>query len=280
MVWRARTELTEEHVGLMREVSNAGKLISFNWGMVAESLTRPYRVRVSMLLLVALVPFYILLPEFFPPHTRHAPEFALDRALPLMPSWALVYGALYLFLILLPVLVVREDDLIRRTVYAYLLIWITSYIFFFVIYPTAAPRPAKVIGEGFGVWGLRALYSSDPPYNCFPSLHVAHSFVSALAVGRVHRRLGLIATICATLVAVSTVFTKQHYILDVIGGSSLALVAYFIFLRGYASERVPEFDRRVAPALAMCVSAVVAVGLTASWLAYLWSGETQFEFGP
>jgi membrane-associated phospholipid phosphatase len=233
-----------------------------------------------MIILVALVPLYVLVPAFLPPSIRHVPELALDRDLPLIPSWAVVYGALYLFLILLPLFIVRDDRLIQRTVYAYLLIWITSYVFFFVVYPTTAPRPTNVIGEGFALWGLRALYSSDPPYNCFPSLHVAHSFVSALACGRVHRRIGMIAMILATLVAVSTVFTKQHYVLDVIAGGFLALAAYFIFLRGYSSEEAPEFDRRVAPALALCVSGVVAVGLTASWLAYLWSGETQFEFGP
>ena len=245
-----------------------------------QSLARPYRVPWSMVLLVVLVPFYILIPELLPPRVRHVPELALDRALPLMPSWAVVYGALYLFLILLPIFVVRQDELIRRMVYAYLLVWITAYVFFFGLYPTAAPRPDKVTGQGFAVWGLRALYSSDPPYNCFPSLHVAHSFVSALACCRVHRRLGIIATVSATLVAVSTLFTKQHYLLDVIAGGFLAFVADAIFLSRYPPDQIPEFDRRVAPALALCVSAVVAVGLAASWLAYLWGGETQFEFGP
>ena len=252
----------------------------FTWSMVAQSLARPYRVPIPMLLLVALVPFYIFIPELLPPHTRYGPELVLDRALPLMPAWALVYGALYLFLILLPIFVVRQDEQIRRTVFAYLLIWITAYVFFFVIYPTAAPRPAKVIGEGFAVWGLSALYSSDPPYNCFPSLHVAHSFVSALTSYRVHRSLGIVATICATLVALSTLFTKQHYILDVIAGVFLAFVAYAIFLRNYAREQIPAFDRRVAPALALCIIGLVTLGLAGCWLAYLWSGETQFEFGP
>jgi membrane-associated phospholipid phosphatase len=130
------------------------------------------------------------------------------------------------------------------------------------------------------VWGLRALYSSDPPYNSFPSLHVAHSFVSALACSRVHRRLGIIAMIAATLVAFSTLFTKQHYVLDVVAGVSLAFVAYGIFLRSYSFDQIPEFDRRVAAVLALCVSAVVAVGLAISWLAYIWGGETHFTFGP
>lgn len=264
----------------MSESPSGPALAAFNWGMVSRSLARPYRVPISMVLLFALVPFYVLIPELFPPRTRHVPELALDRALPLIPSWAIVYGALYLFLILLPLFVVRQDELIRRTVYAYLLIWITAYLFFFVVYPTAAPRPDTVIGEGFAAWGLRVLYSSDPPHNCFPSLHVAHSFVSALACSRVHRRLGTIAMISATLVAFSTLLTKQHYVLDVVAGVFLAFAAYGIFLRRYSSDQVSEFDRRVAPALALCVSAVVAVGLATSWLAYIWGGETQSTFGP
>jgi len=248
--------------------------------MVGQSLARPYRVTVPMVLLVALVPFYIFIPELFPPSTRHVPELALDRMLPLQPEWALVYGALYLFLILLPVFVVRQEELIRRTVFAYLLIWLTAYVFFFALYPTAAPRPGRVIGQGFAVWGLRALYSSDPPYNCFPSLHVAHSFVSALACHRVHARLGVVAIGFATLVAMSTLFTKQHYVLDVIAGVFLAAVAYGVFLRAYPTDRTPELDQRVAPALALCLGAVVVLGLAGYWLAYLWMGETQFEFGP
>ncbi len=264
----------------MREPRGGPVLTPVNWGMVTQSLARPYRVPASMVVLFALVPFHILIPAFFPPGIRHVPELALDRAWPLVPVWAIVYGALYLFLILLPIFVVRPDELIRRTVYAYLLIWITAYVVFFVVYPTAAPRPDVVIGEGFAVWGLRALYSADPPINCLPSLHVAHAFVSALAVSRVHRRLGIIALISGTLVALSTLFTKQHYVLDVIAGAFLASVAYAIFLARYPADRVPEFDRSVAPALALCVGAVVAAGLAASWLAYLWGGETHFTFGP
>jgi len=261
------------------DVAETSGAIPASWRLVGQSLARPYRVTVPMVVLVALVPFYIFLPELFPPGTRYAPAVALDRALPLVPSWALIYGALYLFLILLPIFVIRQDEQIRRTVYAYLLIWLTAYVVF-VAYPTAAPRPARVVGEGFAVWGLRALYSSDPPYNCFPSLHVAHSFVSALACYRVHRRLGIAAVLGAALVALSTLFTKQHYILDVIAGVLLAVVAYAIFLRTSARDAVPEFDRRVAPGLACCVGGIVTLGLAAYWLAYLWMGETRFEFGP
>ncbi len=218
-----------------------------------------------MILLVSLVPFYLVIAGRGGAVNR--PAMALDRLLPLAPSWALVYGALYAFLIVLPVLVVQQEELIRRTVRAYLMVWTVAYTCF-LLYPTVAPRPDTVIGSGFGVWGLRFLYDADPPYNCFPSIHVAHSFVSALACYRVHRQLGVIAILCAVLVALSTLFTKQHYFADLVAGILLAVAAYGIFLRGSARENVPELDRRVAPVLAFCVGGIVSVGVAGFWLAY------------
>ena len=239
--------------------------------MVLDSLTRPYPVSIPMIVLVAMVPFYIFIPVLVPGRTLHVPKLALDRVVPLQPAWALVYGSLYLFLIILPMLVVRQEEHIRRTVSAYLLVWIASYVGF-LAYPTVAPRPTEVMGQGFGAWGLRLLYSADPPYNCFPSLHVAHSFVSALTCYRVHRELGIGATLCASLVAVSTLHSKQHYILDVFAGIFLAWVAYVIFLRNYPREQIPELDRRLAPVFALGTIGIVGLGVACFWVAYQLKG--------
>jgi membrane-associated phospholipid phosphatase len=123
------------------------------------------------------------------------------------------------------------------------------------------------------VWGLRFLYDADPPYNCFPSLHVAHSFVSALTCYRLDRRLGYGALLFASLVAISTLFTKQHYIADVVGGIVLALVAYVLILRPYPRRNVPELDRRIAPVLAFAVLAVIGLGVVSFWIAYQVNGQ-------
>ena len=241
--------------------------LACDWGLVRESLTRPYRVRVSMVVLVALVPLYVFIPGSIPGRAMHAPELALDRAVPLEPAWALVYGSLYLFLIVLPVFVVRQEEHIRRTVLAYLMVWIAVYVCF-LEYPTVAPRPTGVIGQGFAVWGLRFLYSADPPYNCFPSIHVAHSFVSALTCHRVHRGLGTVAAVCASLVALSTLYSKQHYIADVIAGIALASAAYVVFLRGYPRDQIPERDRRLAPIFALGTVAIIGLGVACFWVVY------------
>jgi membrane-associated phospholipid phosphatase len=226
-----------------------------------------------MVVLVCLVPVYLVIARRARVSAVHLPEMALDRLLPLEPFWALVYGALYAFLIVLPVLVVQQPEMIRRTVWAYITVWSVSYAGF-LLYPTVAPRPDTVAGDGFAVWGLKFLYDADPPYNCFPSIHVAHSFVSALACHRVHRALGRVAVVCATLVAISTLFTKQHYVVDVIAGIALAATANAMWLRSYVRANVPEIDSRLAPALALCAAGVVGVGLAGAWVIYrskLWA---------
>ncbi len=241
------------------------------WSLVAGSLTRPYPLALStavlMLFLFLLAPAYIVIAELMPGRTLHAPELAFDRAVPLWSAWALVYGPLYLFLILVPLFVVRQPQQIRRTLLAYLTVWLTAFTGF-LLYPTVAPRPAHVIGSGFAAWGLRFLYEADPPFNCFPSLHVAHSFVSAMACYRVHRGVGAAGTLCAALVGVSTLFTKQHYVLDVVAGGLLAGAAGFVFLRRGRDDGVPDLDRRLAPILAAGVMGLVGLVAAGFWVAY------------
>lgn len=232
-----------------------------------DALTRRFPVTGSMVAFVLLIPGYIFIPALLPGRTLHVPELALDRLVPLQPGWALVYGSLYLFLIALPVLVVRQVEHLRRTVRAYLLVWLVAYLFF-LGYPTVAPRPATVIGDSFGAWGLRLLYSADPPHNCFPSLHVAHSFVSAFTVARLHRGVGIAATAAAAAVGVSTLFTKQHYILDVIAGVFLAGVAYAAFLRGYPADQAPHLDRRAAPILAWGLIGLLTLATGCVWVVH------------
>lgn len=243
--------------------------IPVTWCTVRQALARPYRVTAPMVLLVSLVPLYLVIARLAGEGAVHAPELAVDRLLPLVPLWALVYGALYAFLIVVPVLVVQQQELIRRTVWAYLTVWLVAYVGF-LLYPTVAPRAEMVTvpGQGFAVWGLQTLYDADPPYNCFPSIHVAHSFVSALACSRVHRTLGVIAILVASLVALSTLFTKQHYVADLAAGILLALTAWGLFLRGYPRAGIPAPERRVAPGLALCAAGIAALGLAIMWVAY------------
>jgi membrane-associated phospholipid phosphatase len=221
-------------------------------------MTRPQPVTLSMLVLAAIIPLYLVIGTVVVPgRTLHVPEVALDRAMTLSPSWSFVYLSLFLAA-LLPVFVIHQQELVRRTILAFIAIWLIAYVCF-IAYPTVGPRPEEVLGDGFSEWTLRAIYSSDHRYNCLPSLHVAQCFLAAFACSPVNRRVGLAAMAWAFLVGLSTVYTKQHYVMDVVTGILLAMVGYFVALRGYPREATPERERRYAPLLAACAVGVYAV---------------------
>ncbi|HTK60644.1 MAG TPA: phosphatase PAP2 family protein [Candidatus Baltobacteraceae bacterium] len=99
----------------------------------------------------------------------------------------------------------------------------------FLAWPLLLPRPPIATASAFDRL-LAALYAADRPTNLFPSLHVSLSFLFALAAGRAwpKRRLWFLAW--AVLIAASTLFTRQHYFVDVIGGALAAFAAWRIFL--------------------------------------------------
>ena len=234
-------------------------------------LTRPFplrrRVVVPAVALMLLVPCYLVIAAVTRGRTLHLPELALDRIVSVQPAWAPIYLSYFLFPFL-PMLVIRQEELIRRTFLAWLMVWMVGYACF-LVYPTILPRPIGEIGEGFFAWFLRGIYDADAPRNCLPSLHVASPFVAALACWRVHRGVGLAAGLWASLVALSTLFTKQHYVADVFAGIVLAGAAYAVFLRNCPRVAIPDLDRRAAPLLMLGLIGIYGLVVAGLWVAYL-----------
>ena len=56
------------------------------WSAVRDSLTQPYRVTVSMVVLVSLVPLYIFIADAIPKRAVHMPALPLDRLCRFNPS--------------------------------------------------------------------------------------------------------------------------------------------------------------------------------------------------
>lgn len=234
----------------------------YRWAVIREILTRPQPVTVPMVALFAIIPFYLFTGAALHGRELHIPAVDLDYWLPLVPAWSFVYWSLFLAA-LLPVFVVHQQDLVRRTILAFLFAWLAAYAVF-LVYPTVSMRPARWPGDGFSDWGMRLILATDVRYNCFPSLHVAQCFLAAFACQRVHRGVGAAAVAWASLVAVSTLLTKQHYVLDVVAGVALAYAGYLIFLRGFPRNATPERERRYAPVLALLAVAVYAT-FVAAW---------------
>ena len=100
----------------------------------------------------------------------------------------------------------------------------------FLVYPTTNTRPAI---EGSGFWNLLAgwLYSIDAADNLFPSIHCLVSwfcFIGIISDIKIPKWYKVMSFLIAVAVFVSTLTTRQHVIVDVVGGVVLAQICYLI----------------------------------------------------
>jgi len=155
-----------------------------------------------------------------------APALPLDALIPLWPIWTPVY----LFWIPFWVLAVafsawKMDDRLFKALFISLMAAIVTALLTFVSFPTYVVRP-DVTGSGWAVEMLRGLYRTDGIYNALPSGHMYIITLIALYWTRWNRRTQPLMIALVTLIGLSTLFTKQHYVLDLVAGSLLAYAAY------------------------------------------------------
>jgi membrane-associated phospholipid phosphatase len=150
-------------------------------------------------------------------------ELPIDRAIPFVPAFVFGYILVY-FTPALTALFLRDRAELYRTFLAFglnALICFPIFLFFPVEYPRVHPLPATGAGP------LLALVQAlDRPVNCFPSHHISTSITTFLAVFRQDRRWGSLFGAAAALVAVSTLFIKQHYVVDIPAGIAVACLTY------------------------------------------------------
>ena len=100
---------------------------------------------------------------------------------------------------------------------------------------------------------VRFLYQIDTPTNVLPSIHVFNSVAVAIAVAeceslRENTRVVRASNVLAILIICSTVFLKQHTVLDVVTALILNLACFWlIYRRGYVSGRkaLPETGKNM-----------------------------------
>lgn len=161
---------------------------------------------------------------------HHNIETAVDRSLPFVPQFLIIYFGCYLFWAVNYILIARQE---RHSVYQFFtgdFISRCICLGFFLLYPTTNTRP--VITDG-GLWNQLALwlYSIDAADNLFPSIHCLVSWFCYLGI-RGKKEIPVwyqrVSAVLAILVFVSTLLTKQHVLVDVAGGILLAELCFCI----------------------------------------------------
>lgn len=154
------------------------------------------------------------------------PTTSLDRVIGFQP-WALgLYASLWVYVSLPPGLIIERRELMIYGVAALCLSLAGMTVFFF--WPTATPQPA-IDWARYPSYAF--LKNADQARNACPSLHVAFAVFSGFWIDRMLRRMDTRALIRAFNViwglgiVYSTLATKQHVALDVLGGAILGAVA-------------------------------------------------------
>jgi len=140
---------------------------------------------------------------------------------------------------LLPLFVVRCRRLFRRTALAYGVVIAVSLICFTTVPITAARLrivPAMLELTKPSDWAVSVLYSIDPPYNLFPSLHVSIAVLAAFSAWKAARLYGTVAFSSLVFVIVSVCTVKQHVVLDAVGGIALGALAGALIMRPYRPQ--------------------------------------------
>ncbi|WP_028561720.1 phosphatase PAP2 family protein [Paenibacillus pinihumi] len=152
-----------------------------------------------------------------------------DERIPFLPVFIIPYLAWYPFvMIMLVAIFIQHSTVYYRTLIALCLGLILSYITFF-FFQTSIDRP-EISGEGALLWLVKLVYTTDGAYNCFPSIHVLTSYLmlkGAAACTDLSIGARLAVRVIAWSVIISTVFVKQHVLLDIVGGIVVAELMFY-----------------------------------------------------
>lgn len=167
----------------------------------------------------------------------HSPETWLDAHIPFLPAFLVPYVGCFAHWVITFYIVYKTKDGFARLFTAAVMGYVIAFAIF-LIWPTTITRPLE---QAAGVWGFiyGIICATDAPLNLFPSVHCFVSFLcmaSTVKNSSVPRRYGMLSAVMFALVCMATVFVKQHFIIDVAGGTALGALMWAMAARGKPHE--------------------------------------------
>jgi len=159
----------------------------------------------------------------------------LDSQIPLVPIWTIPYllSLIWWAGCFIWAALAMPSGLYRAWVASTISTMLIAYAFY-ILYPTYVVRP--VVGaSGWQSDLLRQLYANDRAYNAFPSGHTYISLLILFYWWTWKPRLRWLWLAIALVILLSTLFTRQHYLIDLLGGLLWAVMG-FLFGRWWSQR--------------------------------------------
>jgi hypothetical protein len=110
----------------------------------------------------------------------------------------------------------------------------------FLLFPTYVPA-ARLVGTDIFTLLLRLLHEDTGRYDALPSAHIYITALLTFFYSLWYPRYKPLWILILVIVSFSTLFTLQHYILDIVTGLTVATLGYYVGLKwtGFSSVGSP-----------------------------------------
>ncbi|MHA1741932.1 MAG: phosphatase PAP2 family protein [Candidatus Thorarchaeota archaeon] len=200
-------------------------------------------------------------------HTAVTLATPIDLMIPLVPSVIIIYWYVFYSFIFFSYVYLSfvQREFRNALILSYVLINVIAYAIY-LAFPVQGPERV-VTGTDFFSMQIQLLYNTDVHVNCFPSLHGSTSLLAAYSLWKAKREYGYIAWPIAIAVMISTLFVRQHWIVDQVAATVITLpIAYLVFDR-LKYTRVGEVVIQPKPwQIIVCVVVSILV-----MILYIWS---------
>jgi membrane-associated phospholipid phosphatase len=181
---------------------------------------------------IALVSVPVMLQLLYLPTSRYltggiVPRIPLDSVVPIWPIWVVPYMMVWpIWIVAYAWAALRMQGHLFRVAVVSATFTIAMGMTIFMLYPTYVIRPV-LAGTDFFSHALRTVYANDGTYDAAPSGHVYMTTLLALFYSLWYPKMKWLWMSILIIVCLSTVFTGQHYIMDVVTGLILGVVGYY-----------------------------------------------------
>jgi membrane-associated phospholipid phosphatase len=180
----------------------------------------------SVILIVGVYQFYFWCQRNAVSTPREL-KLEIEERIPYWPSWVWIYSFIYYPLILYLNFIVESPRHFTYVAMSYVLL-LGLQMAFFVLIPVATPEHwraynlRRTLSERF----LAFVQRFDARSNSFPSMHTSVAMLTAL---HLVPHLGALAFAFPVLIALSCLFTKQHYVIDLPAGALLGWLTFHAY---------------------------------------------------
>ena len=212
---------------------------------VRERILAFYR-RYPAMIALTYFPFYllgfVLVEQVVEP--RYIIWCPLDDLIPFCEYFIVPYATWFVELAVIPLLLLKYDRKQYYYLCAVMFTGMTLCLGLYLIFPNGLDLRVEITRQNIFADLVRLIQAVDTPTNVCPSIHVASAMAMDLAICRSvlgqRRWVRMLANSVLLLICLSTVFLKQHSVIDIFWGVAVTAVLHLVFSRRFMPEPTRE----------------------------------------